>query len=60
MASEGPCTVTKINGNDYEVRNNATNNVKSVHCFLSPQFHLLRHIMVYLREVDGKNRSVMP
>jgi hypothetical protein len=31
MASEGPCTVTKINGNDYEVRNNATNNVKSVH-----------------------------
>ncbi len=30
MASEGPCTVTKINGNNYEVRNNATNNVKSV------------------------------
>ena len=31
MASEGPCTVTKVSGNDYEVRNNATNNVKSVH-----------------------------
>ncbi len=29
MASEGPCTVTKINGNDYEVRNNATNNIKA-------------------------------
>ena len=43
MASEGPCTVTKINNNDYEVRNNATNNVKSVHCFLSPQSQLLRH-----------------
>ncbi len=24
MASEGPCTATKVNGNEYEVRDNAT------------------------------------
>ena len=51
MATEGPCTVTKVDNNDYDVYNNATGNTKRVN------WSVLHH--VYVRKPgprDGAGR----